>query len=41
VVFSLNTKAAIPAAIFVFVCIITASVLAEIWRKTAEEPAAQ
>jgi len=34
----LGEKAAIPAAIFVFVCIITASVLAEIWRKTADEP---
>jgi BASS family bile acid:Na+ symporter len=37
----LGEKAAIPAAIFVFVCIITASVLAEIWRKTADDPAAQ
>jgi BASS family bile acid:Na+ symporter len=27
-------KAAIPAAIFVFVCIITASVLAELWQKS-------
>jgi BASS family bile acid:Na+ symporter len=26
-------KAAIPAAIFVFICIITASVMAEIWQK--------
>jgi BASS family bile acid:Na+ symporter len=34
----LGEKAAIPAAIFVFVCIITASILAEIWRKTADEP---
>jgi BASS family bile acid:Na+ symporter len=32
-------KAAIPAAIFVFICIITASVMAEIWQKTASEPA--
>jgi BASS family bile acid:Na+ symporter len=32
-------KAAIPAAIFVFICIITASVMAEIWQKTAFEPA--
>jgi BASS family bile acid:Na+ symporter len=31
-------KAAIPAAIFVFICIITASVMAEIWQKTASEP---
>jgi BASS family bile acid:Na+ symporter len=37
----LTEKAAIPAAIFVFVCIITASILAEIWRKTADEPAAE
>lgn len=37
----LSEKAAIPAAIFVFVCIITASVLAEIWRKTADGPATQ
>jgi BASS family bile acid:Na+ symporter len=28
-------KAAIPAAIFVFICIITASVMAELWQKTA------
>jgi BASS family bile acid:Na+ symporter len=26
-------KAAIPAAIFVFICIITASVMAEVWQK--------
>jgi BASS family bile acid:Na+ symporter len=32
-------KAAIPAAIFVFVCIITASVMAEIWQKTTDKPA--
>ncbi|MHC4474081.1 MAG: bile acid:sodium symporter family protein [Planctomycetota bacterium] len=33
-------KAAIPAAIFVFVCIITASVLAELWqKKPGPEPA--
>jgi BASS family bile acid:Na+ symporter len=37
----LGEKAAIPAAIFVFVCIITASILAEIWRKTADEPVTQ
>lgn len=37
----LSEKAAIPAAIFVFVCIITASILAEIWRKTADEPVTQ
>jgi len=28
-------KAAIPDAIFVFICIITASVMAELWQKTA------
>lgn len=27
-------KAAIPAAIFVFICIITASIMAELWQKT-------
>jgi BASS family bile acid:Na+ symporter len=31
-------KAAMPAAIFVFICIITASIMAEIWQKTAAEP---
>ncbi|MBN1391481.1 MAG: bile acid:sodium symporter family protein [Sedimentisphaerales bacterium] len=36
-----NEKVAIPAALFVFICIITASVLAEIWRKTADEPVAE
>ncbi|MDD5064595.1 MAG: bile acid:sodium symporter family protein [Phycisphaerae bacterium] len=36
-----NEKVAIPAAIFVFICIITASVMAEIWQKTADDPAAQ
>jgi len=30
-------KAAIPAAIFVFICIITASVMAELWRKRPNE----
>jgi len=30
-------KAAIPAAIFVFVCIITASVMAELWQKRPSE----
>ncbi|MFZ2145707.1 MAG: bile acid:sodium symporter family protein [Sedimentisphaerales bacterium] len=34
-------KAAIPAAIFVFICIITASVMAELWRKRTDEPAAE
>jgi len=29
-------KAAMPAAIFVFICIITASIMAERWQKTAE-----
>jgi len=27
-------KAAIPAAIFVFICIITASIMAAMWQKT-------
>ena len=27
-------KAAIPAAIFVFICIITASLMAAVWQKT-------
>jgi BASS family bile acid:Na+ symporter len=30
-------KAAIPAAIFVFICIITASVMAELWQKRPSE----
>jgi len=30
-------KAAIPAAIFVFICIITASVMAELWQKTTPD----
>jgi len=30
-------KAAIPAAIFVFICIITASVMAELWQKKPSE----
>jgi len=34
-------KAAIPAAIFVFICIITASIMAELWRKRTDEPAAE
>jgi BASS family bile acid:Na+ symporter len=29
-------KAAIPAAIFVFICIITASIMAELWQRKAE-----
>jgi BASS family bile acid:Na+ symporter len=36
-----NEKAAIPAAVFVFVCIITASVAAEVWQKKAPEPVAE
>jgi BASS family bile acid:Na+ symporter len=32
--------ATIPAAVFVFVCIITASVLASIWQRTVPEPVA-
>jgi len=34
-------KAAMPAAVFVFICIITASIMAEIWQKTAAEPVAE
>jgi BASS family bile acid:Na+ symporter len=37
----LGEKAAMPAAIFVFICIITASVMAEMWRKTANDPVKQ
>jgi BASS family bile acid:Na+ symporter len=33
-----DEKAAIPAAIFVFICIITASVMAEIWQKQTPQP---
>ncbi|MHC4242670.1 MAG: bile acid:sodium symporter family protein, partial [Planctomycetota bacterium] len=29
-----NEKTAIPAAIFVFICIITASIMAEVWQKS-------
>jgi BASS family bile acid:Na+ symporter len=36
-----NEKAAIPAAVFVFVCIITASVAAAVWQKQAPEPVAE
>ena len=36
-----NEKAAIPAAVFVFVCIITASVAAEVWQKQVPEPVAE
>ena len=31
-------KAAMPAAVFVFICIITASVMAELWQKRTAEP---
>jgi len=31
-------KAAIPSAVFVFICIITASIMAEIWQKRPDEP---
>jgi BASS family bile acid:Na+ symporter len=34
-------KAAIPAAIFVFICIITASIMAEIWQKKPLETATE
>lgn len=32
----ISTQAALPAAMFVFICIITASILAEIWQKRAQ-----
>ncbi len=32
-------KAAMPAAIFVFICIITASIMVEVWQKKAMAPA--
>jgi len=34
-------KTALPAAIFVFICIITASIMAELWQKRPAEPVAQ
>jgi BASS family bile acid:Na+ symporter len=34
-----DEQAALPAAIFVFICIITASVMSEIWQKKPLEPA--
>jgi len=34
-------KAAMPTAIFVFICIITASIMAERWRKRPAEPVAE
>ncbi|MHC4574737.1 MAG: bile acid:sodium symporter family protein [Planctomycetota bacterium] len=37
----LGEKAAMPAAIFVFACIITASIMAEIWQKTQAEAVAE
>jgi BASS family bile acid:Na+ symporter len=33
----LGEKAAIPAAIFVFICIITASIMAAVWQKTTPD----
>lgn len=33
----LNSESAIPTALFVFVCIITASVMVEFWRRQAEQ----
>ena len=32
----IGERAAIPAAIFVFICIITSSVMAEIWQRRAK-----
>jgi len=37
----LGARAAIPAAIFVFVCILTASALACLWQRTAAAPPAE
>ena len=34
-------KTAMPAAIFVFICIITASLMAAFWQKTSPERALQ
>ncbi|HUT31138.1 MAG TPA: bile acid:sodium symporter family protein [Sedimentisphaerales bacterium] len=34
-------RAAIPAAVFVFICIITASIMAEVWQKRPPETAAE
>jgi|SRR3972149_3213666 len=34
-----NERTAIPAAIFVFICIITASIMAEVWQKKEMAPA--
>ena len=36
-----GARAAIPAAVFVFICIITASVMAEVWQKKPAEIAAE
>jgi predicted Na+-dependent transporter len=36
-----NEKVTMPAAVFVFICIITASVAAEVWQKQAPEPVAE
>jgi BASS family bile acid:Na+ symporter len=36
-----DEKTAMPPAIFVFVCIITASVMAEIWQKQIPEQAVE
>jgi BASS family bile acid:Na+ symporter len=34
-------KAAMPAAIFVFICIITASMMAAVWQRRPGKPAAE
>jgi BASS family bile acid:Na+ symporter len=34
-------KAAMPAAVFVFICIITASIMAEFWQKKPKSPVAE
>jgi BASS family bile acid:Na+ symporter len=34
-------EAALPAAAFVFICIITASIMAELWRRQISTPIAE
>jgi len=37
----ISKQAAIPAAIFVFICIITASAMAALWQKMPTQPSAE
>ena len=37
----IGTEAALPAALFVFICIITASIMAEVWQKRPSGPVAE